>query len=150
MPVSRPRARTLEGNQVQLATYATFADDELLNQVVLERMLVGLATRRHQAAAEPVGHEVEQQATSTSKSSVSRRFVKATARQVAKLLGRSLTDGDVAVLMIDGARVRRPLLCGGIGDHRRWHQGPGRAVAGRHREHHGGDRAAGRSGRPRP
>jgi putative transposase len=55
----------------------------VLNQVVLERMLAGLATRRHQAAGEPVGDAVEAVATSRSKSAISRRFVQATAAQAA-------------------------------------------------------------------
>jgi hypothetical protein len=41
-------------------------------------MLAGLATRRHQAAAEPVGSKINQTARATSKSAVSRRFVAAT------------------------------------------------------------------------
>jgi putative transposase len=58
--VRRPRARTLDGHEVQLASYAAFAADDQLEQVVFERMLAGLATRRHRAAAEPVGQAVEQ------------------------------------------------------------------------------------------
>jgi putative transposase len=102
VPMSRPRARTTDGREVQLASFATFASEDLLNQVVMERMLAGVATRRHRAAAEPVGDQIERSATSTSKSAVSRRFVQATAEQVAGLMGRSLAELDVAVLMVDG------------------------------------------------
>ncbi len=73
--MQRPRARTTDNAEVSLDTYATFADDDVLSAVVMERMLAGLATRRHRAAGEPVGTEVEAEARSTSKSSVSRRFV---------------------------------------------------------------------------
>lgn len=55
VPMTRPRARTAEGTEVGLDTYATFASDDLLTQVVLERMLAGVATRRHRSVAEPVG-----------------------------------------------------------------------------------------------
>ena len=41
----------------------------------MERMLAGVATRRHARVAEPVGTEVEQEAKSTSRSAISRRFV---------------------------------------------------------------------------
>jgi hypothetical protein len=75
--VRRPRARTVDGREVQLDSYAAFAADDQLEQVVFERMLAGLATRRHRAAAEPVGAAVEDAARSTSKSAVSRRFVNA-------------------------------------------------------------------------
>ena len=49
--VRRPRARTLDGREVQLDSYAMFAADDQLEQLVFERMLAGLATRRHRGAA---------------------------------------------------------------------------------------------------
>jgi transposase-like protein len=87
---------------VQLATYQAFAAEDQLEQVVFERMLAGLATRRHRAAAEPVGAAVEDAARSTSKSAVSRRFVKRTARELERLMARDLAELDVAVVMVDG------------------------------------------------
>jgi putative transposase len=100
--VERPRARTLDGAEVGLETYAAFADDDLLGRVVMERMLAGLATRRHRAANEPVGQDVEASATSTSKSAVSRRFVAKTNKALEELMARDLSDLRVAVLMVDG------------------------------------------------
>jgi hypothetical protein len=44
----------------------------------MERMLAGVATRRHVRTAEPVGEQVAEAAKSMSKSAVSRRFVKQT------------------------------------------------------------------------
>jgi putative transposase len=52
VPVDRPRARTRDGREVVLDTYTAFAADDLLGAVVMERMLAGLATRRHRAAGE--------------------------------------------------------------------------------------------------
>jgi transposase-like protein len=100
--VNRPRARSTAGAEVELDTYATFADDDLLADVVMERMLAGLATRRHRAANEPVGQAVETAGGSTSKSAVSRRFVAKTAAALDELMARDLSDLDVAVLMVDG------------------------------------------------
>ena len=102
VPISRPRARTGDGAEVQLETYATFASDDLLTQVVLERMLAGVATRRHRAVAEPVGTAVEAEAASTSRSSVSRRFKAATASALEELMSRDLSELAVAAMMIDG------------------------------------------------
>jgi putative transposase len=102
VPMSRPRARTVEGREVPLDSYATFASDDLLNQVVLERMLAGVATRRHQAVAEPVGAAVEEAAASTSRSSVSRRFKAATATALEELMSRDLSELAVASMMVDG------------------------------------------------
>ena len=53
--MSRPRARNLDGREVPLSSYTHFAAEELLTQVVMERMLAGVATRRHARTAEPVG-----------------------------------------------------------------------------------------------
>ncbi|CAN5179217.1 IS256-like element ISRba9 family transposase [soil metagenome] len=102
VPVSRPRARTVEGSEVALETYATFASDDLLREVVLEQMLAGVATRRHRAVAEPVGAAVEAEARSTSRSSVSRRFKAATATALEELMARDLGELAVAAMMIDG------------------------------------------------
>ena len=100
--VRRPRARTTDGREVQLDSYAMFTVDDQLEQVVFERMLTGLATRRHRAAAEPVGAAVEHAASATSQSAMSRRFVRRTARELEQLMARDLGDLDVAALMIDG------------------------------------------------
>lgn len=102
VPMSRPRARTTEGTEVALDTYATFTNDDLLTRVVLERMLAGVATRRHRAVAEPVGTDVEATARSTGRSSVSRRFKKATASALEELMARDLSGLAVAAMMIDG------------------------------------------------
>jgi putative transposase len=105
VPVTRPRARTTDGHEVPLPTYRLFAAEDQLTAVVMQRMLAGLATRRHTAAAEPVGHDVEETASATSRSAVSRRFVAQTKTALAQLLARDLTALDVKVLMIDGEHI---------------------------------------------
>jgi transposase-like protein len=105
VPVTRPRARTVEGHEVPLAAYRLFASDDLLGRVVLERMLAGVATRRHARTAEPVGGRLAAQATSTSRSAISRRFVASTRTALAELLARDLSGLDVKVLMVDGEHL---------------------------------------------
>jgi transposase-like protein len=105
VPVRRPRARSEDGHEVPLATYRLFASQDQLTAVVMERMLAGLATRRHTAAAEPVGSEVAEQATATSRSAISRRFVAETKTALAELLARDLSGLDIKVLMIDGEHI---------------------------------------------
>jgi transposase-like protein len=102
VPARRPRARTTDGKEVKLDSWEVFAGDDLLTQLVCERMLAGVATRRHASVGEPVGAELEQAAKSDSRSAVSRRFVKATKAKLTMLLGRDLSDLDAAALMIDG------------------------------------------------
>ena len=79
-----------------------FASEDLLRQVVVERMLAGVATRRHEQIAEPVG-PVHGRA--MSKSAVSRRFLAATEQASSELLARDLSGLETAVLMIDGLNV---------------------------------------------
>jgi transposase-like protein len=104
--VDRPRVRTVDGTaEVSLPAWEGFAPTELLDQLALERMLAKLSTRRYQAGLEPVGAAVEQTATGTSKSAVSRRFVAATERALAELLAADLSGLDLVALMVDGVRV---------------------------------------------
>ncbi len=105
VPVTRPRARTTDGREVPLPAYQLFSAEDQLTHVVMERMLAGLATRRHIAAAEPVGHDVEEAASATSRSAVSRRFVAQTKTALAELLARDLNALDIKVLMIDGEHI---------------------------------------------
>ena len=103
--VDRPRARTVDGHEVPLDSYSQFAADDLLSKVVLERMLAGVATRRHARVGEPVGPAVETASKSTSKSAVSRRFVKATETALDELMSRDLTGLNIKVVMIDGQHI---------------------------------------------
>ena len=85
--VQRPRMRASDGSgELAVATYDLVSQTELLGRMALERMLAGLSTRRYPVGLEPVGARVEQAALSTSKSSVSRRFVAATETALAELL----------------------------------------------------------------
>src|SRR5215216_6890688 len=53
VPVSRPRARSADGErEVELATYAHFAARDRLTDVMLERMLAGVSTRRYACTGE--------------------------------------------------------------------------------------------------
>jgi putative transposase len=104
--VDRPRVRSADGAaELALPTWQAFAATELLDQLTLERMLAKLSTRRYQAGLEPVGSRVEQDATGTSKSAISRRFVAATERALAELLAVDLSGLELVALMVDGVRV---------------------------------------------
>lgn len=100
--VDRPRARTSAGEEVALDSWAVFSDRDLLTALTLERMLAGIATRRHADVGEPVGKSVESRSRSTGRSAVSRRFKAATETKLAELLARDLSGLDVAALLIDG------------------------------------------------
>jgi putative transposase len=104
--VRRPRVRTADGaGELPVPTYQAFASTELLDQLAVERMLAKLSTRRYQHGLEPVGSRVEQEATGTSKSAISRRFVARTEHALAELLAQDLSGLDLVALMVDGIRV---------------------------------------------
>jgi len=111
--VARPRGRYADGGgEVELDTWEAFASEDLLRQVVVERMLAGVATRRHVDVAEPIGDVA---GTATSRSAVSRRFVAATREAMAELLAADLSDLEVTVLMIDGLNVAGEMIVVALG-----------------------------------
>ena len=68
-----------------------------MDEGLLLRMLKGIATRNYEACAEAVPESF-----GLSSSSVSRRYVKATARKLAQFQERSLEDYDLVALFLDG------------------------------------------------
>ena len=56
--------------------------------MAMERMLAGLSTRRYPVGLEPVGGQVDEASSATSKSAVSRKFVAMTETALAELLPR--------------------------------------------------------------
>lgn len=113
--VTRPRARSLEGSEVRLATYEAFAGEDQLTAVVMEKMLAGVATRRHARTLEPVGGAVADVAKSTSKSATSRRFVAETKTALAELLAADLSPLNITALMIDGVHIGDHLMVVALG-----------------------------------
>ena len=103
VPVRRPRVRAVDGSgELPVPAYELFAGTEVLGRMAMERMLAGLSTRRYPAGLEPVGEAVEQAASATSKSAVSRRFVAATESALKDLLAADLSTVDLVAVMVDG------------------------------------------------
>jgi putative transposase len=105
--VRRPRMRAKDDSgEVPVETYEHFASRDVLSAVVLEWMLAGVSTRRFVRTQEPVGEQVQAEAHSTSKSSLSRTFVTRTAQTLKGLMNRRLEDVRLAVLMLDGVVLK--------------------------------------------
>lgn len=106
VPVRRPRVRTADDeHELSVKTYEYFADRDPLTRAVMDRMLAGVSTRRFARVGEPVGEEVEQASTATSKTSVSELFVERTATALEELMSRRLDDVRLAVMMLDGIEI---------------------------------------------
>ena len=103
VPVRRPRVRSADGAcELPVAAYEHFSSTEVLSRLAMDKMLAKLSTCRYRSGLEPVGERVEASASSTSRSTVSWRFVEATEHALAELLAGDLSKLDLAVLMIDG------------------------------------------------
>ena len=99
--VSRPRARTADGAQeLTLPSWRMFSMEDPLEREAVEKVLVGVSTRKYRRALDAVPPELDE--FGTSKSAVSRRFVAATRRQLGGWLGRDLSGLKLATIMIDG------------------------------------------------
>ena len=106
VPVSRPRMRTADDkHELPVASYEYFADRDPLTRAVMDRMLAGVSTRKYQVVGEPVGEEVEQEASSTSKSTVSELFIERTRTALGELMSRRPDDVRLAVMMLDGLEI---------------------------------------------
>jgi putative transposase len=104
--VSRPRMRTADDeHELPVRTYEFFADRDPLTRAVMDRILAGVSTRKFAVVGEPVGEEVEQESSSTSKSTVSEMFVERTGAALAELMSRRLDDVRLAVMMLDGMDI---------------------------------------------
>jgi putative transposase len=117
VPVRRPRVRTVgdDEHELPVASYDSFTSADLLADGVVARMLGGLSTRGYRVGLEAVGSRVEQAATGTSHSAVSRRFVTATAERLDQLLNRSLDGQRWLVVFLDGFGMGEHLLVGALG-----------------------------------
>jgi len=103
IPVTRPRIRAVDGSgELPVPCYETLNDTDGLGRMALERMLAGLSARHYGTGLEPVGEQVTQTASGTSKSAVSRKFVAATETALAALLAADLSTLDLVAFMVDG------------------------------------------------
>jgi transposase-like protein len=120
IPVRRPRVRTVADadgveHEMHLESYDTFASVDLLADHMVASMLAGLSGRRYERALEPVGEEVEQAASGTSQSSVSRRFIAATAERLAEFRTRPLDDHRWLICFVDGFDFAGHTMVGALG-----------------------------------
>lgn len=111
--VRRPRARTLDGQEMQLPSWTTFGAEDPLHERAVEQMLVGVSTRRYARSLEPLPADLPERG--ISRSAVSRRFVAATERQMAEWLGRDLGALELGVLMIDGVHIDEHVMLVALG-----------------------------------
>ncbi len=98
LPVSYQRVRDLPGNaEVSLPTYAALQTPRAADAGLFRKVLYGLSCRDYRACAEALPA-----AFGLSPSSVSRRFIRASAQRLRALQERRLEAYDVVALVLDG------------------------------------------------
>ena len=98
LPITVPRVRDQgERREVPLATYHALQTPRTDDLGLYRRVLAGIASREYAAAAEAVP-----EAFGLSRSSVSRRFIRASARALQQLQERALADQEWLALVVDG------------------------------------------------
>jgi hypothetical protein len=106
LPVAVPRVRDRQAQrEVPLTTYAAFQTPRAQDVGLFRRVLGGLSCRDYEAAAEAVP-----EAFGLARSSVSRRFIRASANELVRLQERRLDDADVAAEAPSSVRTSR--VCG--------------------------------------
>jgi len=100
LQVQRPRLRDKSGHEVVVPAYERLRDDANIGTRVRDILVAGVSTRRYAGVLPEAAGTV-----GVSKSSVSRRFIEASAAQLAALNERSLGDLAVLVIYIDGIVV---------------------------------------------
>ena len=108
--VQRPRLRDKNGREVNVPAYERLRDDASVGARVRDILIAGVSTRRYAAVLPEAAGTV-----GVSKSSVSRRFIEASAAQLAALNERSLADLSVLVIYIDGIVVSGHHIIAAVG-----------------------------------
>jgi len=111
--VRKPRVRSVDGQELKLPTWEQFSNEDPLDVRATEQMLVGVSTRKYARSLEPLPEDID--AFGTSKSAVSRRFVRQTSAQVEEFLQRRLDSLKLCVLMLDGVHVAEHVLLVAVG-----------------------------------
>ena len=93
-----------------MQSYARLQEPRAADEGVLRRILYGLSCRDYRAAAEAVP-----EAFGLSRSTISRRYIHATARKLAALQERRLDREDVVTLVLDGKRFAEDTMVIALG-----------------------------------
>jgi len=111
--IRRPRARSVEGEEMQLPSFVFAADRDPLDRRTMEAVAIGVSDRNYRRSLESLPPwETDR---STSRSAVSRRFVQLSKKMLGEWMSRPLADLDVQVVMIDGLWIKDHCLLIALG-----------------------------------
>lgn len=109
--IMRPRVRDRQnGKEVELNTYSRLQSSRAADDLVMRRLLAGISCGRYESAAGAIP-----EAFGLSGSSVSRKFIRISAKKLKELQERNLTDYDFTALWLDGKRFSEDGLIAAVG-----------------------------------
>lgn len=100
MAITRPRARTSDGAEVSLPTFAWATNRDPLDRATMSAVSAGVSTRGYESTLDPLPPGVDER--STASSSVSRRFVAMSTAKLKQWLNAPLEDLELEAILIDG------------------------------------------------
>jgi putative transposase len=100
IPMARPRVRSREGREVELPSFAFAARRDPLDRQAVDAVACGVSTRKYARSLDTLPDEIDER--SVSKSSVSRRYVAMTTKQMTAWLTTPIGQRHFPIVMIDG------------------------------------------------
>jgi putative transposase len=110
--VRKPRVRQ-NAKEVELPTWAAFADDDPLDERVMEQLVLGVSTRNYERSLEQLPDELAPHG--ATKSAASRRFVETTSKKLEQWMKTDLSSLGLVVLMLDGIVVAKHTVVVALG-----------------------------------
>jgi putative transposase len=111
LPISRPRMRyTQQCGEADLETYARLQSPHAMPEAVLKRMVRGVSCRDYEGVI-----DLAREGFGVQKSSVSRSFVKASAKDVRQLAQRRFDGLRIAVIYMDGVTYAGEVMTVALG-----------------------------------
>ncbi len=111
--IPRPRVRSKEGEEMALPSFAFAASRDPLDRHTLNAVACGISNRKNARSLDPLPGAMQER--STSKSSVSRRYVAMTTKQMTSWLTTPLGDRHFPIVMIDGIHMGDHLVLIALG-----------------------------------
>jgi transposase-like protein len=111
LKVNVPRVRDVVRDQeVSLSSYERLQSPGTVDEAAFRRVISGISTGRYEQAAESVPETF-----GISKSSISRKFIRASAKRLEEFLSRDLSAFDIVAVFIDGKHFQEHEMVTALG-----------------------------------
>lgn len=108
--ITRPRVRSKEGQEIGIPSLTMFQNEDPLNQTVLERLLIGVSTRKYERSVQ----DGLEGTSCVSKSEASRRFIVGMETVMDAFFSRAI-DKRYPVVMMDGMELGKMSIIAAMG-----------------------------------